>query len=94
MKASRILSFSSLARTVIATAVSFMFLTVVSVTDVAAQGRSNKGGEVRGKDRATQVQEMNSSAREEGDKKEKKLKKDKKEKKAKKPKKEKRGKKK
>jgi len=62
----------SLARVALTTVVTIMFLTFVSVADVAAQGRSNKGGEVRGKDRATQVQEMNSSAREEGDKKEKK----------------------
>lgn len=46
-----------------------LLLSSFSIADLSAQGqgRSNKGGEVRGKDRASQVQELNSSAKEEKD---------------------------
>ncbi len=60
-----------------------LFMSAVSIADVSAQGRSNKGGEVRGKDRATQMQEMNNKAKGSG-KEEAEAVKEKKEKKAKK----------
>ena len=44
-----------------------LLLSSFSIADLSAQGRSNKGGEVRGKDRASQVQEMNKEAKEEKD---------------------------
>lgn len=44
-----------------------LLLSCFSITDLSAQGRSNKGGEVRGKDRASQVQEMNESSKDERD---------------------------
>jgi len=40
-----------------------LLLSSFSIADLSAQGRSNKGGEVRGKDRASQVREMNKEAR-------------------------------
>lgn len=72
----------------------------VGASSVSAQDRSNKGGELRGEDRAGQVQEMNKGAKEARDtdkaakqavKKDKKPKKEKKAKKAKKPQKQKSG---
>lgn len=38
-------------------------VSALSVTDLSAQGRSNKGGEVKGKDRASEVQEMNAGSK-------------------------------
>jgi hypothetical protein len=40
-----------------------LLLSSFSIADLSAQGRSNKGGEVHGKDRASQVREMNKEAR-------------------------------
>lgn len=42
-----------------------LVLSSICIGDLSAQERSNKGGEERGKDRATQVQEVNQDAKEE-----------------------------
>jgi len=52
-------------RRLIVIAFAALLISSFSIGDLSAQGRSNKGGEVRGKDRASQVKEMNKLSKEE-----------------------------
>ena len=54
-------------RRVVLAGLGALLLSSFSITDLSAQGRSNKGGEVRGKDRASQVRELNKEAKDEKD---------------------------